>query len=73
MNKDNGGGVLGRIIALTLIVGAAFGARAISRGTFACGSGAGGCCLMEISAAADAQPAAAAPAPVAAPVKAETK
>jgi len=59
MNKDNDGNVLGRIIALSLIIGAAYGARAISLGAFGCGSGAGGgCCMMELPAATAAVPAA---------------
>jgi hypothetical protein len=58
MNKTNDGGVLGRIIALSLIVGAAYGAHAIERGTFGCGFGGGHSCMMEAPAASapDAQP-----------------
>jgi hypothetical protein len=45
MNAKNDGNMLGRVAALALIVGVAYGAHAISRGLFDCGMGTGGCCL----------------------------
>jgi hypothetical protein len=55
MNNDN---IFGRVMALALIVGAVYGANAISRGKFGCGDGPGRCCTMtlpEIPASGDAK------------------
>ena len=46
MNDDKN--ILGRVIALALIVGAAYGARAIARGRFDCAAGVGTRCEMGI-------------------------
>jgi hypothetical protein len=40
--------LLGRVVALALIIGAVYGARAIARGQFDCGSGSGALCVMAI-------------------------
>jgi hypothetical protein len=40
--------LLGRITALALILGAAFGVHAIARGGFSCPLGRGSCCLMAV-------------------------
>jgi hypothetical protein len=66
MSKNYDGNVLGRVIAVFLLVGAVVGARSIARGSFTCGMGGGGsCCMMEMS--GSPAPAAAAPAAPAAP------
>lgn len=52
MNADKN--LLGRLIALVLILGAAYGVRAIARGGLSCPFGAGGnSCVMAIPAAAN--------------------
>lgn len=48
MNDDKN--LLGRVIALGLILGAAYGARAIARGGFGCPLGDGVRCVMAIPA-----------------------
>ena len=52
MNDDKN--ILGRVIALARIAGAAYGAHAIARGRFDCALGAGSRCEMGIPAAASA-------------------
>lgn len=44
--NDNQGGLMGRITALALILGVAFGVRAIANGGMGCPLGNGACCLM---------------------------
>jgi hypothetical protein len=44
----NDGRFLGRLIALALILGAAYGAHAISRGGLGCPLGDGSCCRMSV-------------------------
>lgn len=46
--------LLGKAIALALILGAAYGARSIARGGFSCPLGDGSRCVMAIPAAAPA-------------------
>ena len=43
----NDGGFLGRLIALALILGAAYGVHSISRGGMGCPLGDGSCCAVE--------------------------
>ena len=50
MNDDKN--LLGRVLALALILGAAYGVRAIAHGGFACPFGDGSRCAMGIPAAA---------------------
>lgn len=52
MNDDKN--LLGRVIALALILGAAYGASAIAHGGFSCPFGEAGRCVMSIPAAAPA-------------------
>jgi hypothetical protein len=52
MNNDKN--ILGRVVALVLILGAAYGARSIARGRFDCAAGSGSSCEMGIPAAAPA-------------------
>ena len=52
MNDDKN--LLGRVLALALILGAAYGVHAIAHGGFACSPGAGARCVMGIPAAAPA-------------------
>lgn len=63
--------LLGKVIALALILGAAYGARSIARGGFSCPLGDGSHCVMAIPAAtpAPAVDATEAPAEKAAPVE----
>ena len=53
----NDGGVLGRLTALALILGVAYGVHSISRGGLGCPLGHGSCCAMAIphEEAADAE------------------
>ena len=45
MNSKN---LLGRVVALALMIGAVCGVRAISRGSYGCALGAGSCCMHEM-------------------------
>ncbi|HEX4049092.1 MAG TPA: hypothetical protein VH309_14700 [Elusimicrobiota bacterium] len=61
MNDDKN--VLGRVLALALMLAAAYGVREIARGGFTCPFGAGSSCAMGIPAAAPARAAEAKAAP----------
>ncbi|HXS99439.1 MAG TPA: hypothetical protein VN915_02090 [Elusimicrobiota bacterium] len=52
MNDDKN--LLGKLIALALVIGAAYGAHAIAHGGFSCSAGDGSRCLMAIPAATPA-------------------
>jgi hypothetical protein len=54
MNDDKN--MLGRIIALALLAGAAYGVHSIAHGGFACPVGGGSSCVMAIPAAFPAPP-----------------
>ena len=54
MNDDKN--MLGRIIALGLLLGAAYGVHSIAHGGFTCPSGNGSSCVMAIPAAFPAPP-----------------
>lgn len=57
MTNDNDGNLLGRVLALALILGAAYGATSISKGRM-CPLGNGRCCEMTVEKAKPAAPAA---------------
>lgn len=66
--------LLGKAIALALILGAVYGARSIARGGFSCGLGDGSHCVMAIPAATPAPAVDAKEAPVEnAPVEKESE
>ena len=56
MNADNDRNLLGRIAALALILGVAYGVHAISSGSFGCALGGGSCCGMEAPVGGVAEP-----------------